>query len=159
MERQFDGGCTCGAVRYRLMSPPMFVHCCHCTRCQTETGSAFVINAIIESDRVRTLEGHPVPVMTPTDSGRGQQIWRCPRCHVALWSNYGGARDVVRFVRVGTLDEPARLPPDVHIYTRSKLPWVRLPHDVPAVDVFYNAAEFWPSESLTRRKAVLDHEH
>ena len=154
-ELQLDGGCTCGAVRYRLHSAPMFVHCCHCTSCQTETGSAFVINAMIESDRVETLKGVAEPVMTPSESGRGQQIWRCPICHVALWSNYGGAIDVLRFVRVGTLDRPADCPPDIHIYTRSKLPWVTLPGGVPAVDAYYDSAKLWPAESLKRRKALF----
>jgi hypothetical protein len=152
---ELEGGCACGEVRYRLTSAPMFVHCCHCTSCQTETGSAFVINALIESDRVETIQGAAEPVMTPSESGRGQQIWRCPRCHVALWSNYGGATDVLRFVRVGTLDTPAALPPDIHIYTRSKLPWVTLPQGVPAVDAYYDSAQLWPAESLARRKALF----
>ena len=152
---ELEGGCACGEVRYRLTSAPMFVHCCHCTSCQTETGSAFVINALIESDRAETIQGAAEPVMTPSESGRGQQIWRCPRCHVALWSNYGGATDVLRFVRVGTLDTPAALPPDIHIYTRSKLPWVTLPQGVPAVDAYYDSAQLWPAESLARRKALF----
>ena len=150
-----QGGCACGTVRYRLTDAPMFVHCCHCTSCQTETGSAFVINALIEAGRVEGLAGAPEPVMTPSDSGRGQQIWRCPACRVAVWSNYGGADDRLRFVRVGTLDAPAQCPPDVHIYSRSKLPWVRLPDGVPAFDAYYDSAALWPAESLARRKALF----
>lgn len=133
----------------------MFVHCCHCTSCQTETGSAFVINALYERDRVNPVKGEPEPVLTPSESGRGQQIWRCPECQVALWSNYGGAVDKIRFVRVGTLDAPAELPPDIHIYTRSKLPWLRLPEGALAVDAYYDSAKIWPEDSLTRREAVL----
>lgn len=154
MTKNLEGGCTCGAVRYRLLDGPMFVHCCHCTVCQTETGSAFVLNAIIESDRVATLVGVPEPVLVPTQSGRGQQIWRCPSCKVALWSNYNGTADKIRFVRVGTLDTPAALPPDIHIYTRSKLPWLELPEGVPAMTAYYDAAVMWPAESLARRRAV-----
>ena len=150
-----EGGCECAKVRYRLLSPPMFVHCCHCTSCQRETGSAFVINALIEPDRVELLAGRPESVLTPSESGKGQAIWRCPGCRVALWSNYGGARDRIRFVRVGTLDAPGRLPPDVHIYTRSKLPWVRLPEGVPAVEAYYKSAELWPADSLERRARAL----
>src|SRR5438552_10065309 len=119
----FEGGCACGAVRYRLASRPMFVHCCHCHDCQRQTGSAFVLNALIETDRIVLLSGKPEPVGVPTDSGLPHDIHRCPRCHTAVWSNYGG-RTKLCFVRVGTLDEPATFPPDVHIYTRSKLPWV-----------------------------------
>jgi hypothetical protein len=151
-----EGGCACGEVRYRLTAPPMFVHCCHCTSCQTETGSAFVNNALIETIQVEALQGEAEPVMTPSESGRGQQIWRCPSCRVARWRNYGGARDAIRFVRVGTLDTPGALPPDIHIYTRSKLPWVRLPVGVPAVEAYYDAASMWPPESLARRKAALE---
>jgi hypothetical protein len=151
----FEGGCACGAVRYRLTSRPMFVHCCHCTSCQTETGSAFVLNALIEPDRVETLAGEPEAVDTPSESGKGQAISRCPACRVALWSNYGGLGDVIRFVRIGTLDEPGRLPPDVHIFTRSKLPWVLLPEGVPAVPVYYWSAELWPAESLECRARAL----
>jgi hypothetical protein len=151
----FEGGCACGRVRYRLTSPPMFVHCCHCTSCQTETGSAFVINALIEPDRVLLLAGSPEPVLTPSESGKGQIVHRCPDCRIALWSVYGGAGDKIRFVRVGTLDEPGRLPPDVHIYTRSKLPWVVLPDKVPAALVYYSSAELWPPASLERRTRAL----
>jgi hypothetical protein len=150
-----EGGCACGAVRYRLLSVPMFVHCCHCTSCQTETGSAFVINALIESGRVETLAGAPEPLLIPSESGRGQNVWRCPSCRVALWSNYGGASDLLRFVRVGTLDVPGALPPDIHIYTRSKLPWVRLPDGATAVEAYYDSKSVWPQASLERRAKLF----
>jgi hypothetical protein len=148
-----EGGCSCGAVRYRLTSAPMFVNCCHCKDCQRQTGSAFVLNALIESDRLEILSGAPEPVSMPTDSGRPHDIYRCPQCGVAVWSDYG-RRGVMLFVRVGTLDDPSALPPDVHIYTRSKLPWVGLPKDVPAFDVYYDMKALWPAESLKRREAL-----
>jgi hypothetical protein len=155
MAKGLEGGCACGRERYRLRSAPMFVHCCHCTSCQTETGSAFVLNALIEAERVETIAGAAEAVMTPSESGRGQQVWRCPACRVALWSNYGGADDILRFVRIGTLDDPGALPPDVHIYTRSKLPWVRLPDGVPAFEAYYDAKKLWPATSLARRAALF----
>ncbi len=149
------GGCVCGAVRYRLASPPMFVNCCHCTSCQAETGSAFAINALIEADRVELVAGAPEPLLTPSESGRGQTIWRCPSCRVALWSNYPGAGPNIHFVRVGTLDRPALCPPDAHIFARSKLPWVQLHRDgAPAFEIFYDMATFWSAESLARRAAA-----
>ena len=154
MNHALEGGCACGAVRYRLSSEPMFVHCCHCRDCQRHTGSAFVLNALIETDRVTLLSGTPEPVQMPTDSGRPHEIFRCPKCQTAVWSDYG-RRGVLRFVRVGTLDDPSALAPDVHIYTRSKLPWVRLPEGVPAFEAYYDSAKLWPTASLERRRAIL----
>ena len=154
MANDLEGGCACGAVRYRLESAPMFVHCCHCRDCQRQTGSAFVINALIETDRIVLLAGAPEPVGVPTNSGRPHDIYRCPACRTALWSDYGG-RPALRFVRVGTLDDPAALAPDVHIYTRSKLPWVQLPEGVPAFEAYYRTETLWPAASLERRRAIL----
>ncbi|MGH7081481.1 MAG: GFA family protein, partial [Acetobacteraceae bacterium] len=132
-----EGGCDCRLIRYRMETTPLFVHCCHCRWCQRETGTAFALNAMIEAERVTLLQGEPIIVDTPSESGKGQRIARCPHCHVALWSNYGGLGDRVRFVRVGTLDQPDQLPPDIHIFTASKQPWVTLSPAAPAVAVFY----------------------
>lgn len=150
----FDGRCTCGHIRYRLLSRPLFVHCCHCYWCQRETGSAFVLNALIENSRVELLAGEPVMIDTPTRSGKGQRITRCPHCHVALWSHYLAGSKSISFVRVGTLEQPQLLPPDIHIYTASKQPWVNLPPDVPAKSGYYVTSQYWPADSLTRREAL-----
>ena len=147
-----EGGCSCGAVRYRLGSDPLFTHCCHCLNCQRQTGSAFVINLLIETDRVELLSGEPQPVDVPRDDGSTQTIWRCPTCQVAVYSRYTSPK--VRFVRAGTLDDPSTVEPDVHIFTRSKLDWVALPEEVPAFDVFYDVKELWPAESLERLEAL-----
>lgn len=152
---KLEGGCTCRTVRYRMTAKPLFVHCCHCRWCQRETGASFALNAMIESDRVVLLSGAPEVVLTPSNSGKGQKIARCPQCRIALWSNYGGAGDVVRFVRVGTLDKPDRLPPDIHIFTSSKQPWVVLPRGTPAVKEYYDREKYWPKASLKRRLALL----
>ncbi len=149
------GHCTCNQARYRLLGRPLFVHCCHCRWCQRETGSAFVLNAMIEADRVELLAGEVDVVVTPSNSGKGQKIARCPHCRVALWSNYAGSGDRFRFVRIGTLDAPDRLPPDVHIFTLSKQPWVILPEGTPAFAEFYERDKLWPPEALARRAAVL----
>jgi hypothetical protein len=154
MTGRLEGGCACGAARYRLMSAPMFVHCCHCRDCQRQTGSAFVINALIETDRIALLSGDLEPSAVPTDSGRPHEIHRCRACRTALWSDYGG-RPALRFVRVGTLDDPTALTPDVHIFTRSKLAWVELPAGVPAFEVYYDMQALWPAASLERRRAIL----
>jgi|SRR5687768_13049545 len=155
MSDSFDGSCTCGAIRYRMESRPMFVNCCHCRWCQRETGTAFALNALIEAERVSLLAGTPEPVETPSNSGKGQVIWRCPTCRVALWSNYGGLGDLVRFIRVGTLLEPDHFPPEAHIFTSSKQPWLALPPDTPSFPEYYDAKELWPPASLERRAALL----
>jgi hypothetical protein len=149
-----EGGCTCRALRYRMATRPLFVHCCHCRWCQRETGSAFALNAMIEAERVQLLQGEIELVVTPSASGKGQKVARCPRCRVALWSHYAGAGDAVCFVRVGTLDAPDHLPPDIHIFTMSKQPWVLLPPGTPAVAEYYSRAEHWPAESLARARAL-----
>ena len=153
MDVSREGGCACGAVRYRLASEPLFVHCCHCLNCQRQTGSAFVVNLLIEADRVELLGEAPRPVDAPRDDGSVQRIYRCPTCEVAVFSEYGGP--AVRFVRGGTLDDPTAIEPDVHIYTRSKVRWVTLPDSVPAFEVYYDSKKLWPTASLERLEAVL----
>jgi hypothetical protein len=152
---EYTGGCTCRAVRYRLIDQPMFIHCCHCRWCQRETGASFALNALIEADRVEISSGAVELIDTPSNSGKGQRIARCASCHIALWSNYGGGGDAFRFVRVGTLDQPDLWPPDVHIFTQSKQPWVILPAGVPAFAEYYKSADLWPAASLARRAAVM----
>src|SRR6187402_99354 len=147
-----EGGCSCGAVRYRVTSEPLFVHCCHCLNCQRQTGSAFAINVLIEADRVELLAGEPEPVPVPRSGGKKQRIFRCPTCQIAVFSTY--TRAAVRFVRAGTLDDPSTVEPDVHIYTRSKVPWLELPESVPAFRAYYDAERLWPAASLERLAAL-----
>jgi hypothetical protein len=147
-----QGGCACGRIRYQLTSDPLFTHCCHCLNCQRQTGSAFVINLLIEADRVELIAGDPEPVDVPRDDGSTQRIFRCPTCQVAVFSEYG--RPEVRFVRGGTLDDPSVVMPDVHIYTRSKVPWISLPDSVPAFDGYYDMRALWPAASLERVEAM-----
>jgi hypothetical protein len=153
-EQSVEGGCTCGAVRYRLKARPMFVHCCHCTWCRRETGSAFAVNALIEASNVEILRGEPNQTRLPSARGKGQVFFRCPQCGITLWSNYAGAGGKVYFVRVGTLDDSSAAPPDIHIYTSTKLPWVTLPDGVPAVAEFYRLSDHWPAASIDRFNAA-----
>src|SRR5256712_8349759 len=148
-----EGGCACGEVRYRLTSDPLFTHCCHCLNCQRQTGSAFVVNMLIEADRVELLADVPQPVDVPRDDGSKQRIFRCPTCQVAVFSEYG--RPEVRFVRGGTLDQPSGITPDVHIFTRSKLSWITLPDSAPAFEVYYDRKALWPAASLERLEAIM----
>ncbi len=150
-----EGGCDCGYLRYRVAIPPMVVHCCHCRWCQRGTGASFALNAMYEADRVLHLAGQPDVVHTPSASGAGQKIARCPHCRTAIWSHYAGSGPVTKFVRVGTLDDPSAMPPDVHIFTASKQPWVLIPPGMPAFEEFYEREAVWPPESLERLKALM----
>ena len=153
MTNTLEGGCSCGAVRYRLLSAPMFIHCCHCLNCQKHTGTAFVINLLIETTRVELVSGELVETVMPLNGGSPNTISRCSKCLIAVWSEYG--RPQFRFVRAGTLDDPSAVAPDVHIYTRSKLPWVAIPDGVPQFTEFYDRKTLWPAEALERSKAAL----
>ena len=154
-EFPIEGGCDCKTIRYRMESKPLFVHCCHCKWCQRESGASFTLNAMIESDLVVNLDAQPELVHTPSDSGLGQLIARCPKRMVAVWSNYAGAGPIMKFIRVGTLDNPDVCPPYIHIFTRSKQPWVNLQDGAPSVDEYYEREYLWPPESLKRRDALL----
>ena len=149
----FDGQCFCGKVRYRMQGRPMFIHCCHCRDCQQQAGSAFVINGLIEAERIELVDGAPKAVTMRTDSGHPHDIYRCETCQSALWSDYGG-RGWLRFLRIATLDRAGEVVPDVHIYTRSKLPWVVLPAGARAFEEYYSTTAEWPAESLARREAA-----
>ncbi len=150
-----SGGCDCRRVRYRLRAAPLFVHCCHCRWCQRESGAAFALNALIETEHIELLGAAPYPLDTPSASGRGQRMMRCAQCQLVLWSHYAGAGPRFAFVRVGTLDEPARLPPDIHIFSASRQPWVQLSAEVPVVPEYYDREQFWPAWALQRRAACL----
>lgn len=149
-----EGGCDCGRLRYRMLREPLVVHCCHCRWCQRETGASFALNAMIESDEVINLANEPEVVLTPSASGLGQRIARCPDCKVAVWSHYAGSGHLTKYVRVGTLDNPEVLPPDVHIFTASKQRWVTLPGNAQRYAEFYVREDVWSQDSLDRFEAL-----
>jgi hypothetical protein len=155
-DESHEGRCTCGEVRYRMNSAPMIVHACHCTECQRLSGGPFAINALVETSHIDLLSGEPVPVPVQGTSGKAQTIMRCPKCQVAVWSHYPGAGPRIAFVRVGTLDQPGRLPPDIHIYTSTRLPWLELPPGAKAVDEYYSPMEVWSAESRSRFKSARE---
>jgi len=150
-----EGGCDCGAVRYRMNVDPMIVHCCHCRWCQRETGSGFVINAVVETSELN-VTGETVMVDTPSASGNGQKIVRCPKCHVALWSHYSRRGTALAFVRAGTLNDPCAVTPDVHIFTSTKLPWIALPEGAQVFAEFYDVPKVWSPEALARARAARE---
>ena len=152
-----SGRCVCGHIQYEVQTRPLIVHCCHCSWCQRETGSAFALNALIERSRIDVQSDEPETVLNPSQSGRGQRIHRCAQCRTALWSHYayGDIGEQLAFLRVGTLDDPQTMPPDVHIYTASKQPWLQLPEGMPIFQGFYRAHEVWSEEALARRRALV----
>ena len=145
-----SGSCTCGYIQYTVSATPLIVHCCHCSWCQRETGTAFATNALVEKTHVEITSGECELIDTPSNSGKGQKIARCPKCRVAVWSHYSAAGPAVCFIRVGTLQQPLAFPPDVHIYIAAKQPWVVIPESVPAYEEFYDPKSVWPGESLER---------
>lgn len=149
-----EGGCDCGKVRYRMLTTPLVVHCCHCRWCQRETGASFALNAMIEADRVINLGDEPNVIVTPSNSGAGQRIARCLSCKIAVWSHYAGSGHLTKFVRVGTLDNPDVLPPDVHIFTASKQAWVTLADSTPSYAKYYERKDVWSRSSMDRFEAL-----
>jgi len=149
------GKCSCGEIQYELMESPMFVHCCHCSWCQRETGSAFAINALIESNQVKVIKGYPEKVHTPSNSDIGQDVSRCPSCKTALWSNYGAAKETISFIRVGTLNNPDAYSPDIHIFTSTKQKWVQLDNSLPVMKEYYQRSKYWPESSIIRYKNAI----
>lgn len=149
------GKCSCGDVEFELHRVPMFIHCCHCSWCQRETGSAFALNAMVETSNVKITKGSVLEIQNPSNSGKGQTIVRCRSCCTALWSYYGGAGDKVAFVRVGTLQNAANFSPDIHIFTSTKHQWLQLSDEIPVVEEYYRRSSYWPEESVLRYKKAL----
>ena len=148
------GGCACGAIRYKLTEHPLIVHACHCRDCQRITGSAFVINLWIERKFVETNRA-PKSFRLIAGTGKPHDVFFCEKCGTYLWSFYHAAPGDALFVRAGTLDRPEQVNPDVHIFTRSKLPWLQLPKDVPAFETFYKIDEVWLAESKERLRRSM----
>ncbi len=152
-----EGGCACGYVRYKIDASPLITHCCHCRYCQRLTGTAFALNALFDAKHIKIINGTFDEIVTPSPSGRGQTIARCPKCEVAIWSNYfmGGIKEKIRFIRVGTLDKPDQFPPDVHIFTETKQPWVNLSADAQVFDKFYDFEKIWSKDNEQLRQSML----
>jgi hypothetical protein len=145
-----EGGCACRAVRYKLTASPLIVHACHCRDCQRLTGGPFVINIWIEKKFVETGAVAPKSCRLAGGSGKPNEVFFCERCGTTLWSRYDIVPSECLFVRAGTLDDPAAVTPDVHIFTRSKLPWLELPETARAFPTIYKIDEVWPAESRER---------
>lgn len=149
-----EGGCGCGAVRYRVVGEPIFVNNCHCRQCQQQTGSTSVVNAFFESERVELLQGVLTEHTLTAGSGGPHLICRCARCGSALWSHYPRLGRLALGLRVGTLDEPGSITPDAVIFTEEAMPWVAFPDAIPRFAQFYDFRELLPEERLGRLRAL-----
>ena len=147
------GGCACGAIRYELTATPLVVHACHCRDCQRLSGSAFVVNLWIEPEHVKAQGPEPESFRMKGGSGRAHEVFFCSACGTYLWSRYGISGRAL-FVRAGTLDDPGTVTPDVHLFTRSKVPWLALPRGVRAFETFYRIADVWSAESQARLRRM-----
>lgn len=150
-----NGACTCGQVRFRMTTAPLVVHCCHCSWCQRESGASFALNALIESDQLEVFKGGLARVEIPSESGKGQILVKCPECLVTLWSHYAGMGEQMSFVRVGTLDNPSALPPDVHIFTSTMQPWITLDDSTPVMAEYYKKADVWRPDAIERFETLI----
>lgn|SRR5512146_22724 len=153
--KTLEGGCGCGAVRYRLKDEPYIVHNCHCGLCQRQTGTGSAVNAFIETDRLECLSGDLSEHEFTTGSGGTQIVIRCAKCGTPLWSHYPRLGRKVAGVRVGTLDDPSAAPPDVAIFVANKPKWAPVPEDIPQFEAFYNPADLYCEASMARLQAIL----
>lgn len=153
-QNHHEGGCSCGRTRYKLTDTALIVHACHCKMCQVLTGSSHAVNVLIEAANVQLLSGETFDHLADTPSGHGQVITRCATCSAAIWSVYrhfarrSGCS--VRFVRAGTLDHPEDYPPDVHIYTETRLQCAAQAEGKPEFRKFYRLQDVWSEPSLRR---------
>jgi hypothetical protein len=147
------GGCACGALRYKLTGPPLVVHACHCRTCQRLNASPFVVNVWIEAARVERLAGEPRSFRLAGGSGKPHDVFFCGACSTAVWSHYHSVPGHSLFVRGGTLDDPSTAPPDIHIHTASKLPWLPLPEGARSYAGMYDVKSVWPADKLARLRA------
>ena len=148
------GACACGAVKFQLTASPIVVHACHCRDCQRLSGSAFVLNAVIEASNVELLSGEPGSSNLEAATGKAHVVSFCRDCGTYVWSQYLQLPSM-RFVRVGTLDEPDALSPPVHIWTSRKQAWVEIPPGLDVYPEFYSLKELWSDEALQRLKASI----
>lgn len=146
---ELRGRCACGRVSYRIADTPMFTHACHCLDCQRTTGSAFVVHMIV-AEAEFDIDGATVSTRLPTGSGAGVDLHFCPDCGTYIWAKYLAVDLPMIVVRAGTLQDPGKIQPQAHIFTKTKQPWLELPDGIPEFTEAYDRNEVWPAESLAR---------
>jgi len=128
MIRKGTGGCACGGIRYEIEGEHKQLLVCHCTYCQTRSGSAFGMSLFLDGDALTITRGEPKIWRRTTDSGRAALTAFCPDCGTLIFGRPEWRPDMLA-LKPGTLDDRSWLQPDVQIWTRSKQPWVTIPDD------------------------------
>jgi hypothetical protein len=143
------GGCQCGAVRYRLTEMPLSLYACHCTNCQTMSGSAFGLSMPIARSAFEITQGQLKPWHRTTPSGAAAVLWFCGDCGCRVLGERP-SRPGVGVLRGGSLDDTAWLTPVAHIWTRSAQSWMRFSEDVLTYPM--EPEDFGPIAAAWRRR-------
>jgi hypothetical protein len=152
------GGCFCGAVRYRLLTAPLFCYACHCADCHKHSGSVYACYTSIEADFLASISSTAPNTSTrKRPSGVIRRQATCPECATWVWSEsfLEGQEPVTIDVRTGTLDHPELMEPDLHSHIESRIPWVLLPEGARTCVGAFDFRKEWPKSSVKRYDAAM----
>jgi hypothetical protein len=142
MADELGGGCQCGAVRYTARQSATFRgYACHCTNCQSQTGSAFALQLWLLADDLK-VEGELIKGEFVKPDGNMVSMFACPRCFSRIYG-VNSARPQFLVLRAGTLDDSAKFIPDFHLWTQSKQSWVTIPEGAVALETQTDSLEQW----------------
>ena len=151
--QSLTGGCICGQVKYQIIDKPLFTQACHCKDCKVLTGSSYVVNSsILENTLI--VEGEVSSTELKAGSGASYKTYFCTKCGNYVYADYDSAVGRLT-VRTKTLDNSEKFPPQVHIFTKDKDPWLNLSEDVICFKEMYDQKKTWPEDSLNRYNEYL----
>ena len=127
------GGCQCGAIRYEFNGEPVQQVACHCTDCQHQSGSAFGMSVVVNADDFRITKGEPKHYHSTSSTGRRKLGAFCHECGNRIYHQPEWRRGRIS-IKAGTLDDASWLKPQVHLWTKSRQPWVIIPDDADAYE-------------------------
>lgn len=128
-EFPIEGGCQCGAVRYRITAAPLSVYNCHCKDCQKLGGATHSMSMPVTRAHVELLQGDLVAYDKSADSGRIVRMCGCGACGIKVWNEPLAAPDLL-IVKPGTLDDMSWATPVGNIWTASRMPWAVIDQDL-----------------------------
>ena len=150
---KLKGGCICGQVKYYITEKPLFTQACHCKDCKVLTGSSYVVNSsVLENTLI--VEGEVSSTELKAGSGASYKTYFCTKCGNYVYADYDSAVGRLT-VRTKTLDNSEKFPPQVHIFTKDKDPWLNLSEDVICFKEMYDQKKTWPEESLNKYNEYL----